>query len=73
MDRTCPIASTQGTPEPAPALRSKQLLFYTPSGPLGGWFTCSRCGAAAWQPDLIGHASGCAYGGPAPGAGPLPR
>ena len=39
----------------------RQLLLYAPSGPIGGTFICSRCGAAALQPDLIGHGRDCIY------------
>lgn len=39
----------------------RQLLTYTPDGPVGGTFTCTRCGAQAWQPDLLDHAPNCAY------------
>jgi hypothetical protein len=40
------------------------LLIYQPDGPLGGTFTCTRCAAQAWQPDLLPHAPGCVFGRP---------
>ena len=43
--------------------RGKQMLLYEPAGPLGGSFTCARCGAVALQPDLLLHAAGCRYAG----------
>ena len=45
----------------AEELRGRQLLLYAPAGPIGGSFICSRCGALAFQPDLIGHRPGCLY------------
>ena len=49
-------------PVPAGAeARGKQVLLYEPLGPLGGTFTCSRCGAAALQPDLLDLRPDCAY------------
>ena len=39
----------------------KQVLVYEPSGPIGGTFVCSRCGAAAPHPDLLGHRPECPY------------
>lgn len=44
-------------------VRGKQMLLYEPVGPLGGNFTCVRCGAVALQPDLLTHAAGCRYAG----------
>jgi hypothetical protein len=47
-----------------------QVLLYQPSGPIGGTFICSRCGAAALQPDLLDHRGDCEYvvvGGDLPG------
>ena len=41
--------------------RGKQVLVYSPHGPLGGEFVCSRCGASALQPDLIDHLPDCPY------------
>lgn len=42
----------------------RQLLIYQPDGPVGGTFTCTRCAAQAWQPDLLPHAPGCPFGPP---------
>ena len=42
----------------------RQLLIYQPDGPVGGTFTCTRCAAQAWQPDLLPHAPGCPFGTP---------
>lgn len=42
----------------------RQLLIYQPDGPLGGTFTCTRCAAQAWQPDLLPHVPGCLFGPP---------
>ena len=41
--------------------QGQQLLVYTPDGPFGGTFTCTVCGAQAWQPDLLGHLAGCPH------------
>jgi hypothetical protein len=41
--------------------RPSQLLQWEPSGLLGGTFTCTRCAAQAWQPDLLVHGTDCAY------------
>lgn len=41
--------------------RGKQVLLYAPQGPIGGVFVCSRCGAAALQPDLLDHRGDCLY------------
>jgi len=41
--------------------RGKQVLVYSPQGPLGGVFVCSRCSASALQPDLIDHRPDCPY------------
>jgi hypothetical protein len=41
--------------------RGKQVLLYAPQGPIGGVFVCSRCGAAALQPDLLDHRGDCPY------------
>jgi hypothetical protein len=59
MDRV-PQGPTPPTPPPG-----SQLLTYAPEGPLGGTFTCTRCGARAWQPDLLDHTPDCAYRAPA--------
>ena len=64
-------AATGTPPQRAEALaraeeRGKQVLLYAPNGPLGGIFVCSRCGASAWQPDLLDHRADCAYRTPPP-------
>lgn len=41
--------------------RGRQVLLYAPDGPLGGTFTCSRCAASAWQPDLLDQGTACRY------------
>ncbi len=53
-------------PPPTPLLPGQQLLIYTPDGPLGGTFTCLRCRAQAWQPDLLQHAERCPARPPSP-------
>lgn len=53
-------------PRPLPTESDgRQLLTYMPDGLLGGTFTCTRCGARAWQPDLLDHTPNCAYRPPA--------
>lgn len=65
--------ATPGGPAAAPAVTAaalvpgRQVLVYTPDGPLGGTFTCTQCRAQAWQPDLLDHTAGCAYRRAAPG------
>jgi hypothetical protein len=67
-----PMTSVR-TPGPATnpvvGAQGRQILFYAPSGLLGGTFTCSRCGASGQQPDLIGHGRECSYALPLSGAG----
>lgn len=58
MPRLAPMDKPPATPA-TPA--GRQLLTYTPNGPLGGTFTCTLCGAQAWQPDLLDHTPTCAY------------
>ena len=48
--------------------RGQQCLLYTPAGVLGGSFSCPRCRAVAFQPDLLVHAPDCPYH---PEAGPI--
>lgn len=58
------------TPAPRAAgprcLPGQLLLLYTPDGPVGGSFTCTGCGAQAWQPELLAHAPGCPFQPAAP-------
>jgi hypothetical protein len=51
---------------PPPRPQGQQVLIYSPEGALGGTFTCTRCRAEAWQPDLLQHAPFCPYRPPAP-------
>ncbi len=48
--------------DPISRAQGRQILFYAPSGLLGGTFTCSRCGASGPQPDLMQHGRDCGYG-----------
>lgn len=60
-----PVASSPaGSLGWADSEHAAQLLRYTPDGLLGGTFTCTRCGAQAWQPDLLPHAEACPYRAP---------
>ena len=56
-------AAAAAPPAAARALR-RQLLVYTPDGPVGGTFTCTQCQAQGWQPDLLDHAALCPYRAP---------
>lgn len=60
-------APTAPVPTSSQRKLGQQLLIYSPDGPLGGTFTCSPCRAQAWQPDLLQHAPGYAYGPQPPG------
>lgn len=62
-----PLPGRPGAGSTRPRPGQRQLLVYTPDGPLGGTFTCLACAAQAWQPDLLDHAPGCPHRhGPAP-------
>lgn len=57
-------SAAAATPLVPARTRGRQLLVYTPDGPVGGTFTCTQCQAQGWQPDLLDHAALCPYRAP---------